>query len=226
MRKGKVWTAPPWRADCCRGTWDAMAGPRLRPASLIAPPPGDHYVGQRLAAALSRAASKREQGAGLGSTVLAADPGGPLHPGASGRRGGSLAADEHVVEVLERAVAPSSPGGVLDAWAYAHGVELRFIEPGKPIQNAFIESFNGSLRGECLNQHWFHDLPGARRTIELWRHDYNAVRPHSSPEPHPGRVRDVPQTFKPVGGCGRMNRPTLGGSSGPGQVHVKVQAHH
>jgi putative transposase len=58
-------------------------------------------------------------------------------------------------------------------------VQLRFIAPGKPIQNAFAESFVGRLRDECLNEHWFTSLADARRTVEAWRRDYNAVRPHS-----------------------------------------------
>jgi putative transposase len=68
----------------------------------------------------------------------------------------------------------------LDAWAYANGIELHFIEPGKPNQNAYVESFNGRLRDECLNEHWFMSLGQARETIENWRLDYNAVRPHSA----------------------------------------------
>jgi len=68
----------------------------------------------------------------------------------------------------------------VDQWAYAHGVALHFIEPGKPVQNAFIESFNGKFRDECLNQNWFVSLDEARRIIEAWRVDYNTVRPHSS----------------------------------------------
>jgi transposase InsO family protein len=65
-------------------------------------------------------------------------------------------------------------------WAYTHGVVLHFIDPGKPVQNAFIESFNGKFRDECLNQNWFRNLDDARQTIEAWREDYNTVRPHSS----------------------------------------------
>jgi putative transposase len=68
----------------------------------------------------------------------------------------------------------------VDQWAHAHGVTLHFIEPGKPVQNAFIESFNGKFRDECLNQNWFENLEDARRIIEAWRVDYNTVRPHSS----------------------------------------------
>ena len=75
---------------------------------------------------------------------------------------------------------PEFTGRVLDAWAYDKGVELRFIEPGKPTQNAFVESFNGRFRDECLNQHWFVTLADAQRIIEHWRQDYNTIRPHSS----------------------------------------------
>lgn len=65
-------------------------------------------------------------------------------------------------------------------WAQARGVQLRFIQPGKPVQNAFAESFIGRLRDECLNDHWFGSLLEARRLIEEWRTHYNQRRPHSS----------------------------------------------
>lgn len=65
-------------------------------------------------------------------------------------------------------------------WSKPAGVKLHFIDPGRPVQNAFIESFNGKLRDECLNQHWFVSLEEARRIIKLWRIDYNTTRPHSS----------------------------------------------
>ena len=68
----------------------------------------------------------------------------------------------------------------LDRWAYDHGVTLDFSRPGKPTDNPYIESFNGSLRDECLNLHWFLSLPDAREKIEVWRKDYNSFRPHSS----------------------------------------------
>jgi len=68
----------------------------------------------------------------------------------------------------------------LDAWAYERGVELEFIQPGKPIQNAVVESFNGRMRDELLNQHWWRTLDEARRAIADYREDYNHVRPHSS----------------------------------------------
>ena len=64
----------------------------------------------------------------------------------------------------------------MDTWAYEHGVRLHFIDPGKPVQNAYIESFNGRFRGECLNEHWFTSLPAARNIVEAWRDDYNAVK--------------------------------------------------
>ena len=57
---------------------------------------------------------------------------------------------------------------------------LRFIRPGKPIENAYVESFNGKFRDECLNEHWFVNLADATAAIEAWRVDYNTVRPHSS----------------------------------------------
>jgi len=75
---------------------------------------------------------------------------------------------------------PEFRSRTLDQWAYERGIELSFINPGKPVENAFIESFNGTLREECLNEHWFLTLREARREIEAWRIDYNDVRPHSS----------------------------------------------
>jgi len=65
-------------------------------------------------------------------------------------------------------------------WSKESGVKLSFIQPGKPTQNAFVESLNGKFRNECLNQHWFRTLDEARYEIELWREHYNNVRPHSS----------------------------------------------
>ncbi len=100
---------------------------------------------------------------------------------------------QRVVRVLERLAetrglpqtivvdnGPEFAGRVLDRWAYERGVHLHFIDPGKPTQNAYVESFNGKFRDECLNQHWFVDLQDARRTIETFRRDYNSYRPHSS----------------------------------------------
>ena len=75
---------------------------------------------------------------------------------------------------------PEMIGKALDEWAWRNGVRLNFIEPGKPVQNAFIESFNGRFRDECLNENWFLDLDDAREIIEAWRIDYNTRRPHSA----------------------------------------------
>lgn len=75
---------------------------------------------------------------------------------------------------------PEFEGQVLDAWAYEHAVQLSFIRPGKPNENAYIESFNGKFRDECLNEHWFVTMAQARRIIEAWRIEYNTERTHSS----------------------------------------------
>jgi putative transposase len=69
---------------------------------------------------------------------------------------------------------------VVDQWAFQRGVKLHFIDPGPPVQNAYIESFNGKFRDECLNENWFVSVAEARQRIEAWRRDYNQVRPHSS----------------------------------------------
>lgn len=74
---------------------------------------------------------------------------------------------------------PEFTSAVLDQWAHERGVYLDFIAPGKPVQNAFIESFNGTFRDECLNEHWFVDLRDAQQIIEAWRVDYETERPHS-----------------------------------------------
>ena len=68
----------------------------------------------------------------------------------------------------------------LSEWAYNTGVQINFITPGKPMENGFIESFNGKFRDECLNMHWFSSLSDARVKIENWRLFYNEERPHSS----------------------------------------------
>ena len=75
---------------------------------------------------------------------------------------------------------PRAGGRALDQWAHANDVKLLLIQPGKPTQNAYIESFNGRFRDECLNEHWFVTLEHARAEIAEWRRDYNEVRPHSS----------------------------------------------
>jgi len=68
----------------------------------------------------------------------------------------------------------------VDAWAYCNGIEMDFIRPGKPVDNAHIESFNGRLRDECLNARWFESVDDARQALQAWRRDTNQVRPHSS----------------------------------------------
>ena len=70
------------------------------------------------------------------------------------------------------------PGHLVDLWAYRCKVRIDFSRPGKPTDNAFIETFNGSLRDECLNLHWFETMAEARSVIEAWRKDYNERRPH------------------------------------------------
>jgi putative transposase len=98
-----------------------------------------------------------------------------------------------VIEVLERLadlrglpraiVADNGPefaGRALDLWAHDRGLTIDFIRPGKPVDNAFVESFNGRLRDECLNENWFQSLREARDVVEAWREDYNCVRPHRS----------------------------------------------
>lgn len=98
-----------------------------------------------------------------------------------------------VVRVLERLVelygAPEVivvdngsefTGRAVDAWAYQHGIKLHFIRPGHPVENAYIESFNGKFRDECLNENWFIGIGDAREKIASYRTDYNEVRPHSS----------------------------------------------
>lgn len=98
-----------------------------------------------------------------------------------------------VIHVLERVTAvrglprsivcdngPEFTSKALDRWAYEHGVTLQFIRPGKPIENAYCESFNGKLRDECLNANWFPTIADAQRAIEAWRTEYNEERPHTS----------------------------------------------
>lgn len=71
-------------------------------------------------------------------------------------------------------------GHLFDLWAYGKHVQIQFSRPGKPTDNAFIESFNGSLRDECLNMHWFTDLTDASNKLQAWQEDYNESRPHRS----------------------------------------------
>jgi putative transposase len=91
-----------------------------------------------------------------------------------------LAETRGLPEVITIDNGPEFAGRALDEWAYRKGVKLNFIRPGKPIENAYAESFNGRFRDECLNTNWFLNLGHARNVIEEWRRDYNEVRPHSS----------------------------------------------
>jgi putative transposase len=75
---------------------------------------------------------------------------------------------------------PEFTSRALDQWAYEHGIRWHYIQPGRPMENGYVESFNGRLRDECLNENWFGDLAEARETIEAWRQDYNRCRPHSA----------------------------------------------
>ena len=83
---------------------------------------------------------------------------------------------------------PEFAGRLLDQWAYFQGVELDFSRPGKPTDNAVIESFNASVRRELLNASWFLSLADARERTEAWRREYNEERPHSSLGDRPPKV--------------------------------------
>ena len=100
---------------------------------------------------------------------------------------------EQVVEACNKIVAKRGPpvrifvdngaefsGRVFDLWAYHHKSVIDFNRPGKPTDNCYVESFNGSLRDECLNVHWFETIDEAKRKIEAWRVDYNESRPHEA----------------------------------------------
>ncbi len=75
---------------------------------------------------------------------------------------------------------PELTSSAMLSWSTQHNIHLEYIRPGKPIENAFVESFNGKFRDECLNENWFLDLAQARSVIEAWREDYNTYRPHSA----------------------------------------------
>jgi len=117
---------------------------------------------------------------------------------------------EHVVQVLNRLTAQrGAPKRVfcdhgsefcsqlVDLWAYQHQVHIDFSRPGKPTDNAHVESFNATLRQECLNAHWFESLQDARERLEAWRREYNESRPHRAlqdrtPEEFAKRVAENP----------------------------------
>ena len=91
-----------------------------------------------------------------------------------------LALSRSLPQIITTDNGPEFTGKPLHLWAQAAHVQLHHIQPGKPMQNAFIESFNGTFRDDCLNQHWFSSLDQARLLIEHWCHEYNRLRPHSS----------------------------------------------
>lgn len=91
-----------------------------------------------------------------------------------------LQGERGLPKVIRTDNGPEFAGRVMQGWAAKHGVEWRFIQPGKPVQNAYIESFNSRVRDECLSQHWFASLGHLRSVIEAWREDYNQYRPHSA----------------------------------------------
>jgi putative transposase len=88
-----------------------------------------------------------------------------------------LAASRGLPQVLRTDNGPEFCGRAMLTWAHERGLTLRLIEPGKPTQNAYVESFNGRFRDECLNEHWFTSLAHARAVIETWRREYNEERP-------------------------------------------------
>ncbi len=116
---------------------------------------------------------------------------------------------QHVVDTLNRLCATGAApkvafadngsefsGRLMDLWAYHRKVRIDFSRPGKPTDNSFIESFNGSLRDECLNTHWFESLDEAQQMLEAWRGQYNESRPHmaldgQSPDEFVQRLNDL-----------------------------------
>ena len=130
---------------------------------------------------------------------------------------------EYVTRLLDRAATPQSyPQAVRTdngpeftcrsfmTWAQKHGIKHILIEPSSPTQNAYIESFNGTFRDECLNENWFESLEQARQTIATWRTDYNEIRPHS----RCGRI--PPATFA------ALNRQLTGDSKQHGKTDTRI----
>ena len=105
---------------------------------------------------------------------------------------------------------------VVDQWAYENQVQLHFITPGRPMENGYMESFNGKFRDECLNENWFLDLADARQKIEEWRCDYNQERPHSAL----GYLTpaEFAQRSAASSGCARMAPPLEAAPSGSESV--------
>ena len=92
-------------------------------------------------------------------------------------RPGAARGERGLPQVLRTDNGPEFCGRAMLTWAHERGVTLRLIEPGKPTQNAYVESFNGRFRDECLNEHWFTSLAHAQAVIETWRREYNEERP-------------------------------------------------
>jgi putative transposase len=93
----------------------------------------------------------------------------------------------------------------VNLWAYHHGTRIDFSRPGKPTDNAYIETFNGSLRDECLNLHWFETITEAKRLIEAWGREYNESRPHmalgnKTPQEYASRISPSPPVKDSVAG--------------------------
>jgi putative transposase len=106
----------------------------------------------------------------------------------------------HMPQCLRLDNGPEFTGKALDAWAQEHSVRLEFTRPGKPTDNGHIESFNGRIRDECLNQHVFLSLADARDSLERWRRDYNQERPHSALNwMSPEEYRKYHQPYCPTG---------------------------
>ena len=101
----------------------------------------------------------------------------------------------------------------MDRWAYERGIELDFSRPGKPTDNAMVESFNRRMRQECLNEHWFMSLDDAQANIEAWRDNYNESRPHS------GLDWRTPNEFARQAGLG----PVCHGGLIPYTLHLSRQ---
>lgn len=133
-----------------------------------------------------------------------------------------VAALKHAIE--ERGTAPRSitldngsefTGRAVEAWAIQHGVQLCFIRPGRPVENGFIESFNGRLRDECLNVEWFSSLADAREKLARWRDHYNQERPHSAladrtPASFASSYTTAAESFAPI----RVNTASCGPRQG------------
>lgn len=121
----------------------------------------------------------------------------------------AIKAERGLPKVIRADKGPELAGRTMQDWAARNAVELRFIQPGKPVQNAYIESFNSRFRDECLSQHWFASLSHMRSVIDSWCNDYNHHRPHSAlgyTSPARFAPRTLNQTATNAGGsAGSLN---------------------